>query len=100
MEPRKSAPDRNRPVAPPTGLFGSTLAALRSTNLKKCPSPRTARGIEREAEAVLVRLSPTGTDTNEENVQAHRLKHGPSVLWQPHEPHLAILGVGEALHGK
>jgi hypothetical protein len=63
-------------------------------------APDGERGIKREAEAVLVRLSPTGTDTTEENVQAHRLKHGPSVLWQPHEPHLAILGVGEALRGK
>ena len=49
---------------------------------------------------MLVQRSLRGTDTNEEVVQAHRLKHGPRVLWQPHEPHLAIFGVGEALRGQ
>ena len=70
MEPRKSAPDRIGPLAPRTGPFGTTLAALRSINRKKMPPPWRARGTERGAEAVLVlvRLFLSGTDTNEENV--------------------------------
>ena len=53
-----------------------------------------------ETRRLLARPSPRGTDPNEEVVQAHCLEHGPRVVWQSHEPHLAIFGVSEALGGQ
>jgi hypothetical protein len=53
-----------------------------------------------ETKRLLVWSSPGGTDTNEEIVQAHRLKHGPRVVWQLREPHLEIFEVSETLGGQ
>ena len=67
---------------------------------KNAPRPGGRGAWRTGAQAVLVRQIPRGTDTNEEVVQAHCLEHGPRAFRQPHEPHLAIFGVGEALCGQ
>jgi hypothetical protein len=53
-----------------------------------------------ETKRLLVWLSPGGTDTNEEIVQVHRLKHRPRVVWQPHESHLEIFELSDTLGGQ